>query len=252
MAYTIDLSGRVALVTGGGRGIGAEICRTLAEAGAAVAVNYCHSPDKAAAVVAEIEAAGGRARAFHADVGDRDAVASMGEEIAASLGGVDILVNNAISSPPWKPFLEQEWAAYESQWRTQLGAACNTDWAFVPGMKDRGWGRIICISTVCFIENGPNQSAYNASKGALYGWCRTVARELGPANITVNQIAPGWMVTEKVDPNSAGSRAYAERVPLRRHGHAREIANAALYFASELAGFVTGAYLPVCGGLFLY
>ena len=252
MAYTIDLSNRVALVTGGSRGIGAEICRTLSEAGAAVAVNYCQSPDKAAAVAEEIRAAGGRAIAVGADVADRSQVEAMRDEIETELGGVDILVNNAISSPPWKPFLEQEWAAYESQWRTQLGQACNTGWAFVPGMKERAWGRIVCISTVCFIENGPNQSAYNASKGALYGWCRTVSRELGPLNITVNQIAPGWMVTEKVDPESEGSRAYAERVPLRRHGHAREIANAVVFYASDLAGFVTGTFLPVCGGLYLY
>lgn len=108
------------------------------------------------------------------------------------------------------------------------------------------------MSTVCFIETTPGESAYNAGKGALYSWSRTVCREVAPHNITTNRIAPGWMRTQRVDPDSAEVRAYAQSVPMRRQGDAHEIANTALYPASDLAGFVTGAHMPVCGGLFLW
>jgi 3-oxoacyl-[acyl-carrier protein] reductase len=190
--------------------------------------------------------------AVPADVTDRAQVERMKEEVEGHWGSVDILVNNALDQKPWKPFEELGWDVYESQVNGSLRAVCNTGWAFIPGMKARRWGRIVNISTVCFIENLPGQSAYNAGKGALYSWSRTVCREVAPWNITINQVAPGWMRTEKVDPASEEVRRYMDGVPMKRQGDAAEIANACLFFASDLAGFVTGAYLPVCGGLFLW
>jgi 3-oxoacyl-[acyl-carrier protein] reductase len=252
MAYTIDLSGRVALVTGGGRGIGAKIAATLASAGAKTVVNYRRSSDAARAVVDSIRSAGGEAMAAEADVTDRAQVERMRADVEKRWGPVDILVNNALDQKPWKPFVELQWDTYESQVNGSLKGICNTGWAFIPGMKDRRWGRIVNISTVCFIENLPGQSAYNAGKGAMYSWSRTVCREVAPHNITINQIAPGWMRTETVDPKSEDVRRYADGVPMKRQGDAQEIANTVLYFASELASFVTGAYVPVCGGLFLW
>jgi 3-oxoacyl-[acyl-carrier protein] reductase len=252
MAYTIDLSGKVALVTGAGHGIGSNIARTMARAGAKTVVNYRRSADKAQAVAESILAEGGEAAAIQADVTDRAQVERMKEEITARWGAVDILVNNALDQKEWKPFMELPWEIFQSQVDGSLKGICNTGWAFISGMQAQKWGRIINISTVCFIENLPGESAYNAGKGAMYSWSRTVCRELAPDNITVNQIAPGWMRTEKVDPESPGAKAYAAQVPMRRQGDAQEIANAALFFASELAGFVTGAYVPVCGGLFLW
>jgi 3-oxoacyl-[acyl-carrier protein] reductase len=252
MAHTIDLSDRVCIVTGGGHGIGASIARTMARAGARTVVNYRRSEENARAVVDEIVSAGGEAFACQADVTDRDQVERMKGQVVERWGLVDIVVNNALDQKPWKPFMEQPWEIFQSQIDGSLKALCNMGWAFIPGMQERKWGRIINISTVCFIENMPGESAYNAGKGAMYSWSRTVAREVAPDNITINQIAPGWMRTEKVDPNSPGVKAYAEGVPMKRQGDAQEIANAALFFASDLADFITSAYLPVCGGLFYW
>ncbi len=252
MAHVIDLTGKTALVTGAGHGIGASIAKTMAAAGANTVVNYRRSADKAEAVVASIRAAGGEAVALQADVTDPHQVEQMRQEILKRYGPVDILVNNALDQKEWKPFLELPWEVFQSQVEGCLKAICNTGWAFIPDMQERRWGRIINISTVCFIENMPGESAYNSGKGAMYSWSRTVCREVAPYNITVNQIAPGWMRTEKVDPNSEGVRRYAEQVPMKRQGDAEEIAKACLFFASDLADFITGAFLPVCGGLFLW
>ena len=252
MAYSIDLAGKVALVTGGGRGIGSRIAATMAAAGAKTIVNYRKSGQAAEAVAEKIRGAGGEAVAVHADVTDRAQVERMKKDVEKRWGQVDILVNNALDQKPWKPFTEMDWETMDSQVNGSLRAACNTGWAFIPGMKERRWGRIINISTVCFIENLPGQSAYNSGKGALYSWSRTVCREVAPWNITINQIAPGWMRTENVDPGSDDVRRYAEGVPMKRQGDAQEIANVSLFFASELASFTTGAYVPVCGGLFLW
>lgn len=252
MAHIIDLTGKVALVTGAGHGIGSNIARTMARAGAKTVVNYRRSADKAEAVAASIREAGGEAMAVQADVTDRAQVERMRETVLAAYGPVDILVNNALDQQPWRPFLEMEWETFQTQVDGSLKALCNNGWVFLPDMQRRKWGRIINISTVCFIENQPTQSAYNSGKGAMYSWSRTVAREVAPDNITINIIAPGWMRTEKVDPNSEGVRRYAEGVPMRRQGDAQEIANVALFFASDLADFVTGAFVPVCGGLYYW
>lgn len=252
MAHTIDLSGKVALVTGAGHGIGKNIAQTMARAGAKTVVNYRQSADKAQAVAESIQAAGGEAMALQADVTDRAQVERMKDAILSRWGSVDILVNNALDQQPWKPFLEYNWDTFETQVDGSLKALCNNGWAFLPGMQAKQWGRIINISTVCFIENLPTQSAYNSGKGAMYSWSRTVAREVAPDNITINIIAPGWMRTEKVDPNSEGVKRYAEGVPMKRQGDAQEIANVALFFASDLADFVTGAFVTVSGGLYMW
>ena len=252
MAYTIDLSGKVAVVTGASQGIGARIAVTMAAAGAKTVVNYRRSADKARIIIEEIRAAGGEAIAIQADVTDRAQVEHMKKDVESRWGPVDILVNNALDQKPWKAFEEYDWEVYRSQVDGSLKSVCNTGWAFIPRMKERRWGRIINISTVCFIENLPGQSAYNAGKGALYSWSRTVCREVAPHNITINQIAPGWMRTENVDPDSEEVRRYAQGVPMKHQGDAQEIANTALFFASDLAAFITGAYVPVCGGLFIW
>ncbi len=252
MSHTIDLSGKVALVTGAGHGIGKNIAQTMARAGAKTVVNYRRSAEKAQAVVDSILAAGGEAMAVQADVTDREQVERMKQTVQAQFGTVDILVNNALDQQPWKPFLEFDWETFQIQVDGSLKALCNNGWAFLPAMQQKKWGRFINISTVCFIENLPTQSAYNSGKGAMYSWSRTVAREVAPDNITINVIAPGWMRTEKVDPNSEGVKRYAEGVPMKRQGDAQEIANVALFFASDLADFVTGAFVAVSGGLYMW
>ena len=242
------LDGKVALVTGGGRGIGAAICRVLARHGAAVAVNYSQSGEKAEAVAAEIEGAGGRAGAFQADVRDAEAVARMVKEVVARFGRLDGLVNNAIAGRQAGALAE----ASPEDWQTAYDFGCraviNTITAARPIMRDQGGGRIVNIVTELWNMAPAGWSVYMAGKGAMVGLSRSLAEELGPEGITVNMVAPGWMVTEKVDTASEGSKKFAQTLPLRRHGDAEEIGNGCVFFLSDLAGYVTGTYLPVTGG----
>ena len=242
------LDGKVALVTGGGRGIGAAICRVLARNGATVAVNYSASAEKAERVVAEIQAAGGRAQAFGADVRDADAVAEMVRQVVGTFGRLDGLVNNAIGGKQQGPLAEATLADYENAFDFGCRAVVNTVTAARPVMREQGGGRVVNIVTELWNMAPADWSVYMAGKGAMVGVSRSLACELGPDGITVNMVAPGWMADEKVDTASEASRKFAEGLPLRRHGSADEIGNACAFFLSDLAGYVTGAYLPVSGG----
>jgi len=242
------LSGRVALVTGGGRGIGAAICRVLAREGAAVAVNFANSRDKADRVVADIIEAGGAARAYGADVRDSDAVKAMTEAVAADFGRLDAVINNAIAGKQHGPLADATLQDYSDAYDYGCKAVINTIAAARPVFKAQGGGRVVNIVTELWNLSPSDWSVYMAGKGAMVGLSRSLACELGPDNITVNMVAPGWMADEKVDTESDGSKNFAKSIPLRRHGSADEIGNACAFFMSDLAGYVTGAYLPVTGG----
>lgn len=242
------LEGRVALVTGGGRGIGAAIARVLAREGATVAVNYGASRDKAEAVVAEIHAAGGRAEAFGADVRDPEAVREMVGAVIGTFGRVDAVVNNAIAGRQHGSFATSTVDDYSNAFDFGCRAVVNTTSAVREPMREQGGGRIVNIVTELWNLAPSDWTVYMAGKGAMVGLSRSLACELGPDNITVNMVAPGWMVDEKVDTSSEGSRSFAKTLPLRRHGSADEIGNACAFFLSDLASYVTGAYLPVTGG----
>ena len=242
------LSGRVALVTGGGRGIGAAICRVLAREGAAVAVNYANSASKADAVVAQIVENGGKARAYAADVRDKDAMKTMVDAVAADFGRLDCVVNNAIAGRQHGPFSEATLDDFDSAYAFGCKAVIHSVTAARPIFQAQGGGRIINIVTELWNMAPAEWSVYMAGKGAMVGLSRSLACELGPDNITVNMVAPGWMADEKVDTGSDGSINFARTLPLRRHGSADEIGNACVFFMSDLAAYVTGAYLPVTGG----
>jgi 3-oxoacyl-[acyl-carrier protein] reductase len=242
------LSGRVALVTGGGRGIGAAICRVLAREGAAVAVNYAHSADKANAVVAQIVEAGGTARAYCADVRDQEAVLSMVESAKSDFGRLDGVINNAIAGKQNGTVSAATLQDYADAYDYGCKAVIHTVTAARPIFKAQGGGRIINIVTELWNMAPADWSVYMAGKGAMVGLSRSLACELGPDNITVNMVAPGWMADEKVDTDSESSKNFAKTIPLRRHGSADEIGNACAFFMSDLAGYVTGTYLPVTGG----
>ncbi|HZT41570.1 MAG TPA: SDR family oxidoreductase [Chthonomonadaceae bacterium] len=244
----MDLQNRVALVTGSSRGIGAAIARVLARQGAAVAVNYAESRDRAEALVETIRGTGGRAAAFRADVRDAPAVEEMVEEIVATFGHLDSVVNNAIGGRQHGLLEEATAEDYETAFAFGCQAVLNTTCAARPHMRRAGGGRIVNIVTELWNKGVPGWSVYLAGKGAMVGVSRSLAGELGPENITVNMVAPGWMRDEKVDPQSEGVRAYAATVALRRQGDAEEIGNACAFFLSDYAGFITGAYLPVTGG----
>jgi 3-oxoacyl-[acyl-carrier protein] reductase len=242
------LQGKVALVTGGGRGIGAAICRVLARHGAVVAVNYSRSAEKAQAVAVEIEASGGRAQAFQADVRSAGEVLRMVEEVAAAFGRIDGLVNNAISGKQHGSFAEATAEDFQTAFDFGCQAVVNTVSAVRPVMREQGGGRVVNIVTELWNMAPAQWSVYMAGKGAMVGLSRSLACELGPEGITVNMVAPGWMADEKVDTTSEGSQKFAQTLPLRRHGSAEEIGNGCVFFLSELGAYVTGAYLPVTGG----
>lgn len=243
------LQNKVALVTGGGRGIGAAICRVLAREGATVAVNYSASADKAEKVVADITSAGGRAQAFAADVRDPQAVQKMVNAVHDAFGRLDGVINNAIAGRQAGKLADATLDDYQNAFDFGCKAIIHMVQAARPVMAAQpGGGRIVNIGTELWNMAPEGWSVYMAGKGAMVGITRSLAVELGPENITVNLVAPGWMADEKVDTTSEGSRNFAESLPLRRHGSADEIGNACAFFLSDLASYVTGAYLPVTGG----
>ncbi|MBI2300862.1 MAG: SDR family oxidoreductase [Armatimonadetes bacterium] len=242
------LAGKVALVTGGGHGIGACISRVLASHGAKVAVNYSVSRDKADAVVAEITGSGGEAAAFCADVRDEAAVAAMVQAAHSHFGRLDGLVNNAIGGTQSVSFADADWDQYQNMLDFGCKAVYNTIKAVRPIMQAQGHGRIVNIVTELWNMAPATWSAYLAGKGAMVGMSRSLAVELGPDGITLNMIAPGWMQTDKVDPTSPGSINFGKGLPVGFHGSADHIGNGCVFFLSELGAYVTGAYLPVTGG----
>ncbi len=243
----LDLSGRVAVVTGASGELGRAIARTLAEAGADVAIHYHGNKAMAETLLGEVRAMGRRGMIARAAVSDRASVEAMRDAVAAELGDADIVVNNAVSQYKWTAVLEQDPADYEDQFRSCVMQNVLMAKAFAPAMMKRGWGRIIAINTECAMQNTAGQSAYVSGKRGMDGVLRVLAREIGGAGVTVNQVAPGWMVSEN-RPEEGRPSGYVDAVPLRRWGHDRDVANAVAFLASDLAGFITGVYLPVCGG----
>lgn len=245
----IDLTDKVAVVTGGSGELGRVISRTLAECGAAVAVHYFGGLDRAQGVVDEIVAGGGKAIAVGADVGDEQSVLAMRDAVTGALGAADIIVNNAVQQYPWATVMDQDPADYESQFRTCTLHNVLMAKAFVPAMIEKKWGRVIATNTECTMQCGPTMSAYASGKGGQDRMLRVLAREIGEHQITVNQIAPGWMISDKYrDTGTESQPGYEAGVPLRRRGYDQDIANAIAFVASDLACFISGAYIPVCGG----
>jgi 3-oxoacyl-[acyl-carrier protein] reductase len=245
---TIDLSGKTALVTGGSGELGRVMCRTLAAAGANVVVNYHSGKDRAESVVKELRASGVKALAVQADITKRSDIESMRDTVLAEFSSPDIVVTNAvIQVHPWSRVLEEDEADYESQFRSCVMQNVLMAKAFVPAMVDRGWGRFVGINTECTMQCRPGQSAYISGKAGMDRVLRVLAREIGDKGVTVNQVAPGWTISEN-RPDSEGAKAYSENTALKRRGTDQEIANAVVFLASEMASYITGVYLPVCGG----
>jgi 3-oxoacyl-[acyl-carrier protein] reductase len=245
----LDLSGRTALVTGASGELGRVMVRTLAGCGADVAIHYLKNRDGAKSLAGEVEAMGRRAITVQADVGDKASVAALREAVVADLGEPDIVVTNAVSQYTWKPLLEQDVADYLDQHRTCVVQNVLIAQAFVPGMVARRRGRFIGISTECVMQCWPNQSAYVSAKRGMDGLLRILAKEIGPSGVTVNQVAPGWTISDKYRGDAVvDDSGYVKGVPMKRRGTDQEIANAVAFLASDLASFIHGVYLPVCGG----
>jgi 3-oxoacyl-[acyl-carrier protein] reductase len=244
-----DLRGRVALVTGASRGLGAAIARKLGACGARVAVNY-HASREAAHLVCEvIRKAGGTATSYRCDVRDENAVGAMVGEVREQLGEIDILVPNATGPQPFLPIERQTWQAYLDQLEFFVKSPLALLREVLDGMKRRRWGRVIQIGSEVVELGNPEYANYVAAKAAQLGTTRSWARELGPFGITVNLVAPGWIPTERhagTDPKLMS--VYASAVPLRRQGVPDDVAEAVAYLASESAGFITGQKISVNGG----
>jgi 3-oxoacyl-[acyl-carrier protein] reductase len=246
---SIDLSGHVAVVTGGAGQIGRDIVRVLARAGADVAIAYGRSEEPALRLAEEVRSQGVSTATVSMDVTEADSVARARESIVEAVGDPDILVLNAMSLVEWKPLLEQPPKDYVDQFGTCTLHTVHLTQAFAPAMVQRGWGRIIGINTEAAMQHWRGYSAYGSAKRAMDGLLRVLAAELGPHGITVNQVAPGWTITEdRPSKGDEGEARYIESVPLKRRGTGEETANAVAFLASDLASFVSGVYLPVCGG----
>ena len=247
---TLDLTKKIAVVTGGTSQLGRVMVRTLAACGADVVIHYYKNTELAQMLKAEAEALGRRAIAVQADVTDKASVLALRDAVVKQLGVAEIVVSNAVSQSPWTSVLEQSIESYESQFQSSVLHNVLMAQAFVPGMiAAKKGGRVIGINTECAMQNFPSQSAYVSGKRGMDGVLRILAKEIGEHGITVNQVAPGWTISEN-DRNAGTISApdYEKSVPLRRRGTDQEIANVVAFLASDLSSYITGAYVPVCGG----
>ena len=243
--------GRVALVTGGSRGIGRAIVHRLASAGHPVAVNYARKPDAAAEVVESIGQAGGKALAYQADVSDGSQVEEMFASIAADLGPVAVLVNNAGITAD-NLLLRMSSDDFDRVIATNLKSIyfC-TRLALRPMLRAR-WGRVVSIASVAGITGNAGQSNYAASKAGMIGFSKAVSKEVGSRGITVNVVAPGFIATDLTEDLSEAVKDEAvSRTALRRFGEADEVAGAVEFLVSDSASYISGQVLAVDGGLAL-
>jgi 3-oxoacyl-[acyl-carrier protein] reductase len=238
---------KVALVTGGSRGIGAAIVKALAREGFAVAVNYLKSGELAEKVLAE---SGGRGSTYQADARDHAQVAAMVKAVEQTLGPVDAAVHNAHVDFPMGPFHLLQWEGIRAKLEGEMGGFHALCAATVPGMAERKWGRIVAVSSSLSRFPGEGFGAHAAAKAALDSACRVLARELGPSGITVNSVGPGLVDTDatKNQPQEM-KQAVARFTPLGRIGVPDDIGPAVAFLCTEEARWITGQYLPLNGGM---
>jgi len=244
-----DLKGKVALVSGASRGLGAAIARKLGSCGASVGVNYWGNADNARKVVEDIRHAAGVAEAFRADVREQEEVRTLVKQVEMALGPIDILVINATGPQPFIRIENLSWRDCLDQLEFFVKSPLLLIQAVVEKMKKRRAGRIIHLGSEVFERGVPEFSSYVAAKGAQLGLARSWARELAPWQITVNLVAPGWIPTERHahDPQEAKD-AYAALVPMKHMGVPEDVAEAVAFLASDAAKFITGQKLSVNGG----
>jgi 3-oxoacyl-[acyl-carrier protein] reductase len=243
------LDGKVVLVTGASRGIGAAAAVRLAQGGAAVVINYHQSKDAAEKVLRESEEAGGRGMIFQADVTQKDQVEKMVRATEQQLGAIDVLVNNAYFPFEVGPLHALAWEHFHRAIEHELAAFFHCVRACLPAMQEKKSGRIIVVSTRLAQQPLPKMGAYAAAKSALESMANTMAIELGPLGIAVNVVTPAFTLT---DASMIMPEAFRERVkenrPLKKHLYPEDVAGAIAFLAGEEASMLTGSHILITGG----
>ncbi|MGN0497224.1 MAG: 3-oxoacyl-[acyl-carrier-protein] reductase [Lachnospiraceae bacterium] len=243
------LSGKIALVTGASRGIGRQTAITLASYGATVIVNYNGSKEKAEEVVNEIQSQGGKAAAYGCNVSDYTAVETMMKELVAEYGRIDILVNNAgITKDGLLMKMSEE--DYDAVLDINLKGTFNCIKHISRQMLKQKSGRIINLSSVVGVYGNAGQVNYSASKAGVIGITKSVAKEIGSRGVTVNAVAPGFIITEMTDamPEDA-KKQVADRIAMKKLGETKDVAELVAFLASDKAAYITGQVICVDGGM---
>jgi len=246
-----DLAGKVVLVTGGSRGIGRAIALGFGQAGARVVV-ASRKQAGVDAVAEEIRQFGGTALAVAAHVGEEEAIKNLVQKAHAAFGPIDVLVNNAATNPHFGPLLEATPAQWDKIMQVNLRGVFLLCQQVVPGMRERGGGSIINIASIEGLRPSKVLGVYSVSKAALILLTQALAQELGPSGIRVNALAPGLIRTDfsaALWQSPAVAEAVAARTPLGRLGEPEDIVGAALFLASPASAYISGAVIPVDGGL---
>lgn len=241
------LKGKTAIVTGGSRGIGASICKRFAEQGANIALLYAGNTQKAEETKAALQEMGVKAEAYQCNVADAEQVAAVCKQIIKDFGGADILVNNAgITKDKLVPMMKVP--DFDSVVDTNLKGAFYMIKQLYPVFMKQKSGKIINISSVSGLMGNPGQTNYSASKAGLIGLTKSVAKELASRNVNCNAIAPGFVATDMTE-NLSENNALVDHIPMKRFAQPEDIANLALFLASDQSDYITGEVIRIDGGL---
>ena len=245
----VNLEGKVALVTGASRGIGAAIANRLAMAGAKVAINYNTSAEAAAAVMRSIDEAGGTAMLVEGDVSRQSDAENAVKRVVDNWGAIDILVNNAGINRD-RLLLRMKPEDFDAVLDVNLRGAFLCTRYVMPHLIKKRHGRVINMSSVVGLSGNPGQANYAAAKAGLVGFTKAVAREVASRNVTVNALAPGYITTGMVEDLSDEKRKQIlDRIPMGRFGSAEEVAETVVFLSSDGAGYITGQVITIDGGM---